>query len=172
MYLNKKIITSLILAANVNIVFAGNYIGGSFGQSSVDASGYNKPTAYKLFGGLRNKNFGIEAGYHNLGKFSIPTIFGDANTTVKGFEISGVGFLPLNEKFELFAKVGAFAWNVDSTVSSLNLSASDSGTDLTYGLGAEFKVMQDFSLRAEYQKFVKISDSDVSSISLGAAYRF
>ena len=172
MKLNKKLIAGLVLILNANIVLADNYIGMSVGKSDVDVSGYDDPTAFKVFGGLRAKNFGIEGAYHNLGDFKASSIFGDVKVAVKGFEVSGVAFLPLNETVELFGKVGIFSYDYKGSISSFALSTSDSGTELTYGAGAQFNVVKDFAIRAEYQKFTKITDSDVSTISIGAAYNF
>ena len=63
------------------------YLGGNIGQSrakiddaritaqlpgSVSISDDNSNTAFKLFGGYQfNKNFALEAGYFNLGKFEL-----------------------------------------------------------------------------------------------------
>ncbi len=172
MKINKKIIAGLLLVANINIAFADNYIGGSFGQSDFNVTGYDTSTAYKVYGGTRSTNFGVEAAYHNVGKFITQSIIGEASFNVTGFELSGVGYLPLNDKFELFGKVGAFSWENKLNIKSMNFIAKDSGTEITYGLGAQYKVMPTLSLRAEYQKFVNVSVTDISTISLGAAYTF
>ncbi len=172
MKINKKIITGLLLIANINMVFADNYIGGSFGQSEVNVSGFDKPTAYKIYGGTRSTNFGVEAAYHNVGAFIAQSFLGETSTTITGFELSGVGYLPINNNFELFGKFGAFSWENKLNIKSMNFTAKDSGTELTYGIGAQYKVMPALSLRAEYQKFINVSEADISTISLGAAYIF
>ena len=76
-----------------------------------------------------------------------------------------MGFLPLGP-VDLFARVGAIDWNADIDAPNLDVRASDDGTDLTYGVGAQFRVWS-LSLRAEYERF-DISDADtVDMISLG-----
>ena len=51
------------------------------------------------------------------------------------------------------------------------MSASDDGTDLTYGVGAQFRVWS-LSIRGEYESF-DISDADtVDMFSIGVTWTF
>ena len=76
----------------------------------------------------------------------------------------------MSNPVDLLARVGAIDW--DASISSPGLgSFSDDGTDLTYGVGAQFRVWS-LSLRAEYERF-DISDADdVDMISLGVTWTF
>ncbi|MCK7513561.1 MAG: hypothetical protein MZV70_62425 [Desulfobacterales bacterium] len=53
--------------------------------------------------------------------------------------LSAVGFLPVGP-VDLFARVGAINWDADLTAPGLGINGSDDGTDLTYGVGAQFRV--------------------------------
>jgi OOP family OmpA-OmpF porin len=71
---------------------------------------------------------------------------------------------------DLFARVGAIDWSADLSAPGIG-STSDDGTDLTYGVGAQFRVWG-LSLRAEYELF-DISDADtVDMISASVTWTF
>jgi len=70
---------------------------------------------------------------------------------------------------DLFARVGAIDWDAD--VSAEGIDLSEGGTDLTYGIGAQFRVWS-LGIRAEYEVF-DIEDADtVDMISLGVTWTF
>jgi OOP family OmpA-OmpF porin len=72
---------------------------------------------------------------------------------------------------DLFARVGAIDWSADVTAPDLDIRGSEDGTDLTYGVGAQFRVWS-LSLRAEYELY-DISDADtVDLISIGVTWTF
>ena len=94
--------------------------------------------SFKVFGGVRyGRYLGVELGYVNLGRaddgssFEIPAITAsaipllvrplqdrqiDVETKIDGFQGYAVGFLPLGEQIELFAKVGLIRWDADVRV--------------------------------------------------------
>jgi opacity protein-like surface antigen len=81
-----------------------------------------------------------------------------------------VGFVPVGP-VDLFARVGAVNWNADFDAPNLGVSESDDGTDLTYGVGAQFRVWS-LSIRGEYEIF-DISDADtVDMFSIGVTWTF
>ncbi len=82
-----------------------------------------------------------------------------------GISAFAVGFLPTGP-VDLFAKVGLIAW--DSKIEGGVFD--DDGSDLAYGVGAQFRVLG-LSIRAEYEKF-EISDVDLDMISVGLTYTF
>src|ERR1039458_6291618 len=82
------------------------------GAGPVSITDNNSDTAYKLFGGYQfNKNFALEGGYFNLGKFgytaTVPapgTLSG--NIKLQGLNLYAVGILPITEKFSAFGRLG------------------------------------------------------------------
>ena len=179
------------------------YIGGGIGQaraelnderitrplfgSGLTATNINRDnhdTAYKLFGGYQfNRNFALEAGYFNLGKFGF-----SANTTplgtfsgqvkIQGFNLDLVGTLPLSERFSVFARAGAQAAKTGATYSGSQPSSifnpSPSKREVNYkaGLGLQYEVTPSFLVRAEVERY-RISDNigkkgnaDMVSVSL------
>ena len=103
--------------------------------------------AYKLFGGYQlNRNFAIEGGYFDLGKFgftSTTTPAGTLNGRIKlrGLNLDLVGTLPLTDRFSAIARVGGqFARARDNfsgggAVSVLNPNPSKSEFNYKAGLG-------------------------------------
>lgn len=144
----------------------GWYAGFGLGQSNYDEcaplSGNcdDSDTSLKIFGGYQfNTNWGLEAGYVDHGKVSA----GAASVEVSGFEILGVGTLPINPQFSLFGKLGFFNWDAD--LSTPGGSFSDSGTDLTIGVGVQYRFTKNLIGRAEWQRYDEV-DIDVLGISL------
>ena len=179
----RKTIIAAALAASFSLLSLpalsadnGIYLGASVGQSGVqydeNFEGENfsfdaSATGFKAIAGWRFIDWlAVEANYVDLGS-------GDDNvleTDVNGVSLSAVGFVPVGP-VDLFARVGAVNWNADLEAPSLGLSASDDGTDLTYGVGAQFRVWS-LSIRGEYEVF-DISDADtVDMFSIGVTWTF
>jgi opacity protein-like surface antigen len=153
----------------------GFYLGGSVGQANLKISDITDgistadfdadDTAFKLIAGIRPLDWlGIEAAYVNFGEPEDTVLNQKLKADGDGISAFAVGFLPTGP-VDLFAKVGLISW--DSKISG---SFDDSGTDLAYGVGAQFRVLG-LSIRAEYEKF-DISDVDLDMISVGLTYTF
>lgn len=187
--MNKRVLAA-ILASSISLpVIAadtGFYVGASAGRSdygvgtgdlgltagSVD----DKDTAYKVFGGYNfTRNFGIEAAYVDLGDVTFSGNVGatpvSGSADVQGFNISAVLTAPINDRFAVFGKLGAFVWDGDFNASSpaVRWSGSDSSTDFSAGLGASYSFNKNVSLRAEYEYF---DDVDANLWTVGVAYKF
>ena len=99
--------------------------------------------------------------------------------------MSAIGILPLNDKFEFYARVGAlfassersFVIKVNGDTTSFGSSKGES-TEIVYGAGAAWHVNQMFSIRAQFEKLDKVGDptktgtEDISSASIGLIVRF
>ncbi len=144
------------------------YAGASIGLTDVDVSGFDKGRSIALVGGYRMlENLALEASYIDLGEAD------DGPWTIEadGFNFAAVGILPINDQFEVFGKLGLFAWDASVHYSGYGQVESDDGIDLSIGFGATLELTPEFSLVAEYQHFELDSD-DVSNISVGARYNF
>jgi OOP family OmpA-OmpF porin len=153
----------------------GFYLGGSIGQANLKIDDLTNgistadfdadDTAFKLIAGMRPLDWlGLEAAYVNFGKPEDTVLGEKLKADGDGITAFAVGFLATGP-VDLFAKVGLISW--DSKISG---SFDDSGTDLAYGAGAQFRVLG-LSIRAEYEKF-DISDVDLDMISVGLTYTF
>ena len=160
--------------------------GSGFTSSSINDK--RDDTGYKLFGGYQfNKNFALEGGYFDLGKagYTATTVpAGTLNGQIKlrGLNLDLVGFLPLNDKFSLLARVGAdYAEANDSfsgtgAVGVANPSVTKSETNVKYGVGLEYALTKSLALRGEVERY-RVNDAvgargDVDMFSVGLVYRF
>ncbi len=162
----------------------GWYAGFALGQGShdVDCSFTitcdDKDTAWKLFGGYQfNKNLGVEAGYVNFGKVGgTDVIFGTFEIKPTGFEVLAVGTLPINPQFDVYGKLGLFSWDLDASDAFGKIS--ESGTDLTFGIGVKYNFAKNVGIRLEWQRYNDIGNesttgtSDSDFIGVGLVFKF
>ena len=153
----------------------GSYLGGSVGQANLKIDDLSDgistadfdadDTAFKLIAGMRPLDWlGIEAAYVNFGEPEDTVLGQKLKADGDGISAFAVGFLPTGP-VDLFAKVGLISWD-----SKIGGTFDDDGTDLAYGVGAQFRVLG-LSIRAEYEKY-DISDVDLDMISVGLTYTF
>ena len=155
----------------------GFYLGGSVGQVNLkidDLTGGVFPdddfdsddTAFKLIAGIRPLDWlAVEAAYVNFGEPEDTVLGTKLQADGDGIPAFAVGFLSTGP-VDLFAKAGLIAWDSKITGGAFD----DDGSDLAYGVGAQFRVLG-LSIRAEYEKF-DISDVDLDMISVGLTYTF
>lgn len=175
-----------LLSASAFAADNGFYIGAGVGGAKYDLGAGDlglttgnvddTDTGYKIFGGYNfNKNIGLELAYVDLGDVSFNGTVGatavNGGGDTQGFNISAVFTAPINDRFSIFGKVGAFAWDADFNANSAAVRAtgSGSGTDFSAGLGAAYHLNRNVSLRTEYECF---DDVDASLWTVGVAYKF
>jgi hypothetical protein len=169
-----------LVAAPAYAADNGIYLGASVGQSGVtfeetvageDFEFDTDSTGYKAILGWRFLDWlAVEANYVDLGSGDDNVAGTRIETDVNGISLSAVGFLPVGP-VDLFARVGAIDWKADVTASDLGFDASDDGTDLAYGVGAQFRVWS-LGIRAEYERY-DISEADtVDMFSVGVTWTF
>lgn len=144
--------------------------------------------SYKIFGGYQvNKNFAVEAGYFNLGKFGYtattdPTGSLAGKIKLQGLNIDAVGMLPFAEKFSAFGRIGAqYAQAKDTftgtgAVTVTNPNSSKDTLNYKAGLGLQYDFNHALGMRAEVERY-RINDAigskgDINMYSLGLVYRF
>jgi hypothetical protein len=153
----------------------GFYLGGSLGQANLQIDDLSNGVAtddfdaddmgFKLIAGIRPLDWlAVEAAYVNFGEPEDTVLGQRLEAEGDGISAFAVGFLPTGP-VDLFAKVGLIAWD-----SKIGTAFDDDGSDLAYGVGAQFRVLG-LSIRAEYEKF-EISDVDLDMISVGLTYTF
>jgi len=146
----------------------GFYVEGGIGYYQLDIGGGwdAGDTAYKLGAGYNfMKYFGVEVEWIDGGS---PEDFG-LSVDISGWNFSAIGRWPVNEKFEVFAKLGALMWDADLRGP---ISGSDDGTDFSWGVGAGWNFTDHFTVNAEYQGF-EIEDTDASELWIASAvWRF
>lgn len=179
----------------------GWYMGGNIGISTANIdkdkitqnltnysySDDEQDLGYKLFGGYQfNKNFALEGGYFNLGKFdyflSTPNGSLNGNIKVKGLNLDAVAILPVTEDFSAFARIGAnYAQSKDSfgttgTIYMLDTSPQKNDLNYKFGAGLQYAVTDSLALRLEAERY-RINDAvgndgDIDLFSIGLMYKF
>ena len=160
------------------------YVGADFGMAKCC-----NLTNYSGYPGWSNPaEFSLSGGYHFSPVLAVEmrySTFGDSNGTVSNgipatlslssFQVAFVGSLPVGEQFDLLGRIG-LASNAEDYSDPFNGYGSYSQTDLTYGLGAQFHISRQISLRAMYNDYGKFDNYDppvkVSSYTLGMVFNF
>lgn len=163
---------------------AGFYAGASVNRVSIDETFDDglklddDVTGFRLMGGYRFGDYvGVEGGYVDFGDFDDSVMVGgleaDAKADAHGFDAALVGRLPIGEAFAVNAKVGALVWDSDARLKVGGISADDgdSGTDVFYGVGADYQVTERVTLSGGYSRY-KLDDVDLDQFSLGASFNF
>jgi OOP family OmpA-OmpF porin len=163
--MNKIAIAALLSAlVAAPAIAADAYVGVNVGKNQMDYSGVNSSTAIGVLGGYSfNQNVAAEVAYTNLGSADY------YGTSITGhvFSVAAVGSLPLNKDFSLLGKLGVAS-------STYEVSGySESKSDLTYGIGAQYNVSKTVGIRLGYDSF-KVGSSytkDSALISIGAVFK-
>ena len=158
------------------------------GLATSSISDRDRNHGFKLYGGYQlNKNFAIEGGYFDLGKFgytatTVPagTLTGDIK--VKGLNLDLVGIVPLTEKFSVFGRAGLNYAEAKDTfagtgaVRVTNPNPSKKGTNYKVGLGVQYAITEALAVRGEAERY-RVDDAvgnkgHIDLLSVGLIYRF
>ncbi len=178
----KKIIFFIITTFITTSIFAdpaGNeekfYVGIGYGTvknntDKVDDVTYtttdDESTAIKIFAGYRiSDKFALEGFYADLGEVEV----GDSSIEASSFGVTTVSSLNVHEYVNLIAKIGIHRGK--SKGSGTAVDGDDADIGLYYGLGADFNVYENFTLRTEYEIY-KLKEGDASVWSLDAIGNF
>lgn len=111
------------------------------------SSSYSKPTVYKLQAGYQiDKNWAVEGGYLGSTNATYSAAGGNlagpvtASAKISGWNLTGVGILPVANQFSLLGKLGVAGIRNSVTAAGPGgaIAASGSKTDFTYGIGAQY----------------------------------
>lgn len=197
----KKIIMSAMLAASVTTsVFAagfeGAYVGGDMGYTTLKSNGLASTIGSELESS--NVNFGAQLGYgaklgssfYLGGEFGFRNNagdFGDKTTTISRQQVKlsattsralSFSVLPgfiVSPNTLVYARLGRINVDTEATMTNLTTGASfsttSSGNANIYGLGVDYLVSGNLSVKAEANK-ISASDTDGTTFNLGVNYRF
>lgn len=164
----KKIAIAAVLSAfAATPAIAGDvYLGANLGQNKIDISTVKASTAYGVLGGYAfNNNIAAEVAYTDLGRaerdFSTDKLTGNV------ISIAAVGSLPLSKDFSLFAKLGYAQSKIEVP------GISETKSDLTYGVGAQYNATNSVGIRLGYDSF-KVGTSntkDSALITIGVVFK-
>ncbi|MDQ7008270.1 MAG: outer membrane beta-barrel protein [Acidobacteriota bacterium] len=191
------IVPAAALAQDGPICHVGVGVGSVSNDDFVDAnddgslSNINSDTSdtgwQVMFGYRFNPNFALEGSYTDLGETGFTAVSESGDSWAEGavgtrFEsdgwmVSALGFLPVSERWTLFARLGILGWETTETFTEPSGTSVDrnSGTDAVYGVGAEYDPgnRNDIVLRAEVGKTKVDDDGDsVTAVTAAVLYEF
>ena len=147
-----------------------------------------KSGAFKLFGGYQfNRNFAIEAGYFNLGKFgfrstTVPAGTLDGEIKLQGLNLDLVGSVPLTERLSALARIGVQgAWARDrfsgtGAVAVTDPNPRERAFNYKFGAGLQYAFSPSFLVRGEAERY-RVNDAvgnkgDVNMYSVSLVFPF
>ena len=149
---------------------ASSEVSSDYALSSLSSSGADDDSGLKAIVGFRPlDSFAIEANYVDMGETNVPLSFPSTTLSIdsQALSVSAVGLIAL-PLVDLYGRVGMARW--DSEASAFGGTQNESGTDPTYGAGAQFRVGS-FALRFEYERF-ELDDDSSDLVSIGFTYTF
>ena len=175
---------SLFLASTAHA--EGFYAGGSvgFGDATLRSnSQFNDPDdrlfVIKGIGGYRvNEFFAVEGTITGATNDEYDDGFdGEADVSFGALTGSLLGIIPVDEKFELYVKVGGYVGEIEVEDGFLFFGANNIDEDesgLLWGAGAfiNFGSRKQFTIRVEYEEFDTDTLDDFWTVSGGFQYNF
>lgn len=162
------------------------YMAGDLGSSSYSnakgtdgTTSFPNPGMFRIAGGYHfSPTWAAEVGYPTFGDSVIDYgAAGKDTVKVSSVQVAAIGSLPLSAQFDLTGKIGLASNSTKySTTVAGFVGGDESKADLLIGLGAEYHVSSQFSLRAQYDSFGKVtkgaSPVKASAFTIGVAYNF
>jgi len=140
------VLSSTAMAAADETGFYGGVVLGS--TKFKDDSGSENKTSFGAHVGYNfNANFAVEVQAQRLGKWSEDGF----SLTANSVNVSGLGKLPVADNISLFVRAGYSRNTLEA--SEGNVSASVHKNKALVGVGADFKIANNISLRTEYVNF-------------------
>lgn len=149
------------------------YIAGDLGFATyTNTSPFSSPGMVRIAGGYHfSPMLAAEIGYTSFGDSTV----GGTTLSASSFQVAAVGSLPLNAKFDLLGKLG-MANNSEKYSDAWGTFASYSQSGLMFGLGAQYHIDKQLSIRAQYEDYGNFDNvpprMSATTISFGVAYNF
>jgi OmpA-OmpF porin, OOP family len=165
---------------------SGPYVGADIGQSKFrdGCGGFSgcddKDTSWRVFGGYQlNRNFAAEVGYTDFGSVAANAPGASSTADSHAWELTGVGMIPIVGGLSAYGKLGGYYGRIETsgTVGAVPVSASETNTGLTYGLGAQYDFTKNLGLRAQWQRYNNVGgnstgETDIDAMTVGVLFRF
>ncbi|HSC15445.1 MAG TPA: porin family protein [Gammaproteobacteria bacterium] len=147
---------------------ASSDVSSDYAVSSFSSSGADDDRGLKAIVGFRPlDSFAIEANYVDMGETTISLPPSTLSIDSQALSVSAVGLIAL-PLVDLYGRIGVSSW--ESEASLLGGTQKESGSDPTYGAGAQFRVGS-FAFRLEYERF-DFEDDSSDLVSIGFTYTF
>jgi len=155
---------------------AHGYVGGGVGQSTMQSpdqallgsSFIDQDSGWKsLIGFQFNRVFGLELSYVDFGTYTSSAPSLREHWSATGLDVSTVWLAPVTPRFSFLGKIGLLDWSVDDHVDTPGFSgvASASGSNLSVGLGGQFRLSPWLNARFEWEQFSNVGNESVTGRS-------
>ena len=149
----------------------------SGGESTFERGSFSgTDTALKIGSGFRvTENSGIEiywASYSEMKDTANVSGLGNREIIAKANSLAFqyIHFFPVTNAFDLLARGGIDFWKSEIGIAGSG-NFNDDGISLVLGVGAEVDLIEDWSLRVEWE-YTEFRNYEVSFLSAGIAYYF
>jgi len=169
------IFTTMLISAPA---FCDQYWGLGIGSASYDikplfgAREVDDGPMLRGFIGKRKDNAAFEMDA-SVGSFD--WIGSSDSHAVATLGVSGVGFIPLADTFEVYAKIGLSLYSTAVEYSG-SVYEGETGVSLTAGAGVDINFTEKFGIRAEYQLMPGIDDGvdsgDIGLFTVNAVFQY
>lgn len=158
--------SGLAVMSSITLAVPGVYVGAAYGIARPDGGDFDDNTqVLKAFvGGKFNDYIGVEAAANDYGEAK----GSGYKSELGGYSLALVGYLPLGDHFDLFAKAGNMWWKDDYTI--LGYSNDATGNEIFYGVGAQFNFNEHIALRFEMERYNVDLSSDEIGINIDGTY--
>jgi len=119
---------------------------------------------------------GIQLGYTKLGElrykgdYSGVSDYGRKKNS--GFKAAVMGYVPIFEYLEAFGKVGVFRWDSKEreVYNGSAIRYHDEGTGRLFGLGLQSDVVDQLTVRLEWERYLDVSHDDYNAVMLSLVW--
>jgi OOP family OmpA-OmpF porin len=171
----KKIFTVALVSSLISMpAFAadqGLYVSADMQTYSLTNRGTasNPSAGFRIGGGYHfTPNIAAEVGYVSSGN---GTSTSGSSYKVTAMQIAAVGSYPINGDFDVIGKLGVSSNEVDFATCN-----TCSKSDLMYGIGAQYKINQQFGVRLQYESMGNVTSGttavSATNFSIGGIYNF
>lgn len=153
------------------------YVAGDLGFASYTNTGYfANPGMVRIAGGYHfSPMLAAEIGYTSFADSTYSSGYWSTTLSASSFQVAGVLSLPLNAKFDLLGKLG-MANNSAKVTDNNGYYASYSQSSLMFGVGAQYHLDSQLSIRAQYEDYGNFQSYSpamkATTVSVGVAYNF
>ena len=180
--MNKKLLVAALLAVAGTSATAqaqANKESGFYAEFGLAQAYYKEPAANfnNMLGVVKagysiNKHVAAEvmaAGALSSANFYVGSTYIDAKVS-SAYGVYGKFSLPIEDKFSLFVRLGVTSATV--TASSSYGAAWASGSDYSYGAGAQFNFTKDIYGQVDYMSYYNKNTVAVQAPSISIGYKF
>jgi opacity protein-like surface antigen len=135
------------------------YVGGDalFWELDPDDGSRRESVGLRLNGGVQFNDYFAVEGHLGTGGSDEPAEL----DSLAGAYAKGI--LPISRELRLFGLLGA---------TEVDAGPGGRESDLSYGAGAEFDIVPNLALGADYMRYLDTSDATFDAVSLGLRFRF